>query len=173
MTLTCNDFSGQNWNGRNLSNQNFSGYKLIRTQINGANLRDSILDGTILEYAQLSGADLTNVSLRGADLRNANLEYAQLKSTDFSGANVEGTLFKDNTGLSEETKAVLKARGAILNGDSITIDRKWWIEKVLIPLTTLLIGSSGIVGIWQVSQQKPVNPNSSPPSIEKTQAPRR
>jgi hypothetical protein len=173
MTLTYNDFSGQNWNGRNLSKRNLSGYKLIRTQMNGANLRDSILDGTFLQYAQLSGADLTNVSLRGADLRNANLEYTELKSTDFSGADVQGTLFKDNTGLSEETKAVLKARGAIVNAGSKTIDRKWWIEKVLIPVTTLLIGSSGIVGIWQLLQQKSVNLHSPPPSIEKTQSPRR
>lgn len=168
MTLTCNDFCGQNWNGLNLSNRNLSGYKLSRTQINGGNLRDSILNGTILEYAQLSGADLTNASLRGADLRNANLEYAQLKNTDFSGANVEGTLFKDNRGLSEETKAVLKARGAIFNGDSVIIDRKWWIEKVVIPLAALVIGSSGITGVWQLLKQKPVNPHLPSPPIEKT-----
>ncbi|NEU71387.1 pentapeptide repeat-containing protein [Hassallia byssoidea VB512170] len=173
MTFTSNDFSSQNWNGRNLCNQNLSGYKLIRTQINGGNLRNSILDGADLEYAQLSGADLTNASLRGADLRNANLEFAQLENTDFRGANVQGTLFKHNTGLSEESKAVLKERGAIFNGDSITIDRKWWVEKVFIPVTALLIGSSGIVGVLQLLQQKTVNPHSPPPSIEKTQPPRR
>ncbi|MBN4003294.1 pentapeptide repeat-containing protein [Nostoc sp. LPT] len=173
MTVTSNNFSGHNWNGHNLSQQNLSGYQLIRTQMNGANLRNSQLDGTILEYAQLSGADLTNASFRGADLRNANLEYAQLKNTDFRGADVQGTLFKDNTGLSEKTKVELKARGAIMNGGSKTIDRNWWIEKVIIPVATLLIGSSGIVGIWQLLQPKSVNPHSPPPFIEKTQSPRR
>lgn len=168
MTLTYNDLSHQNLNGQNLSNQNLSGYKLIRTQINGGNLKDSILDGANLESAQLSGADLTNASLRGANLHNANLEYTQLDGVDFNGADVRGTRLKGSTGLSEETKKILKAKGAILDNTTNDVERKWWIEKVLIPLIGLLIGGSGIVGIWQASQQKPAN-FKSPPSIENTQ----
>lgn len=168
MTNTYKDFSHQDLNGQNLSNQNLSGYRLIHTQINGGNLRDSILDGAILEYAQLSGADLTNASLRGANLHNANLEYTQLNGADFNGADVRGTRFKGSTGLSEEIKKILKAKGAVLDNTTNAVERKWWVEKILIPLITLLIGSGGMLGIWQALQQKPINPNS-PPPIENKQ----
>lgn len=169
MTLTYKDFSHQNLNGQNLSNQNLSACRLIHTQINGGNLSNSILDGAILEYAQLSGANLTNTSLRGANLHNANLEYAQLDGADFSGANVRGTKFKGTTELSEQTKKILKENGAIIDDIPNAFEHKWWIEKVLIPIATLLIGSSGIVGLWQLSQPQSAKSNPSSPSIGNTQ----
>lgn len=133
-------------------------------------MSNSVLDGAILEYAQLSEADLTNASLRGANLHSANLEYAQLDCADFSGADVRGTRFKGSTGLSEQTKNKLKAKGAILDDATNSVEHKWWIEKVFIPLATLLIGSSGILGIWQISQQKPANSNPLHSSTENTQS---
>ena len=162
MTLDRKDFSHQCWNGCNRSNQDLSGYKLVRTQINGGNLRNSILDGARLEHAELCGADLTNASLRGANLRNASLEYAQLNGVDFGGADVQGTRFKNNTGLMEETKKILKERGAIFDDSTNTVDLKWWIKNLLIPLTALIIGSGGIMGIWlelskQISQPPPLS----------------
>jgi hypothetical protein len=178
MTLNSNTFSGQNLNGRDFSNQDLNGCdfsgqdlskcKFTHTKMNGAILKHSNLNGAILEQAQLSGANLTHASLRGANLSKANLKDAFLEDTDFSGADVEGTLFKGSKGLSEKIKRDLKARGGIFDDDSITIDRKWWIEKVFIPLVTLLIGSGGIIGIWQLLRPKLVNPESTPP-IENTQ----
>lgn len=149
------DFSHNDLNGQNLSCQDLSRCKFIHAQMNGAKLVNTILDGANLEYAQLSGVDLSNASLRGANLRGANLEYAQLDNTDFRGADVQDAQFKGSKGLSENAKKILKGRGAILDDTTNAIDRKWWIEKVLIPLATLLVGSGGILGIWQLSQQKP------------------
>ncbi|OKH52844.1 hypothetical protein NIES2101_13395 [Calothrix sp. HK-06] len=93
----------------------------------------------------------------------------QLEGADFRGADVRGTRFKGSTGLSEQTKKILKENGAIIDDAANAIERTWWIEKVLIPIATLLIGSSGIVGLWQLSQPQSVKSNPSSPSIEHTQ----
>ncbi|MEC4814193.1 MAG: pentapeptide repeat-containing protein [Scytonema sp. PMC 1069.18] len=162
--MTSNDFSYQDWNGCDHKNQDLSHYILTGTQINGSDLRGCILNGAKLQNAQLCGTDLTNASLRGADLRDANLQYTKLSGVNLSGANVQGTLFKGSTGLTEETKRELKTRDAIFD-DSVprTTNLKWWIQYVLIPLITLLLGSSGIVGVLEyLKKQSSTSPIPSP-----------
>lgn len=163
MTSTINDFSYQNWNGCDRKNQNLAHYVLIGTEINGSDLSGCILNGANLKNAKLSGTNLTNASLRGADLRYADLQYTKLSNVDFSGSDVQNALFKGSTGLTEETKGQLKARGAIFDDSpSKSLDLKWWIRYALIPLIALLVGSGGIIS-W-LEYGKKYSPNSSIPS---------
>lgn len=163
MTFTINNFSYENWNGCDRKNQNLAHYILIGTEINGSDLSGCILNGAKLQNAKLSGTNLTNASLCGADLRHADLQYTRLSNTDFSGSDVQNALFKGNTGLTEETKSQLKAKGAIFDDSpSKSIDLKWWIRYALLPLMALLLGSGGIIS-W-LEYWKKHSPNSITPS---------
>ena len=134
---------------------------LIGTKINGSDLTGCILNGAKLQNAQLAGCDLVNASLRGADLCNANLQYTNLNGADLSGANVQGALFKGTVGLTEKVSRELKARGAIFEDSALhTIDSKWLIQYVVIPLTAILVGSSGFVGILKFLEKQPPSPAS-------------
>lgn len=163
MTSTSNNFSYQDWNGCDHKNKNLSNFILEGTKINGSDLSGCILNGAKLQNAKLSGTNLTNASLRGADLRHADLQYTRLNNTDFSGSDVQNALFKGNTGLTEETKRQLKARGAIFDDSpSKSIDLKWWIRYALVPFLALLVGSGGIIS-W-LEYWKKYSPNSTTPS---------
>ncbi len=159
MTSTIKNFSYQNWNGCDRKNQNLAHYILIGTEIKGSDFSGCILNGANLKNAKLAGTNLTHASLRGADLRHADLQYTKLSNVDFSGADVENTLFKGSTGLSQETKHELKARGAIFgNSSSKSIDFKWWIRYVIIPITALIFGSGGIVSLLEYSKKQSPKP---------------
>ena len=68
------------------------------------------MSGANLRYANLSGADLRDTDFRGANLRGVNLYLADLR-----GANVNGTLFKDNQGISSALRQQLIVLGAIFD----------------------------------------------------------
>lgn len=179
MTSTSNDFSYQNWNGCDRKNQNLAHYLLIGTEINGSDLSGCFLNGARLQNAKLSGTNLTNASLRGADLRHADLQYTRLSNTDFSGSDVQNALFKGSIGLTQETKRELKARGAIFDDSpSKSIDLKWWMRYVIIPIAALVFGSGGIVSLLEYIKKQSLEPpislhtaqpiNSKTPSSELT-----
>lgn len=57
--------------------------------------------------------DLSEVDLSGANLRGLDLRWVRLTGTNLTHAIVEGTLFRDNPGLTEADKVDLVRRGAI------------------------------------------------------------
>lgn len=71
-------------------------------------LRDIDLRGANLAYLNLNGADL-----RGANLTHANLVGADLTDVNLIDADVTGTIFGNNSGLTEADKDNLQRRGAI------------------------------------------------------------
>lgn len=128
--------SGANLNSANLNSANLGGADLSDANLSGADLRSANLSsanlsGTNLSNADLSGANLSNArlidavlhstNLRNADLRNTNLSGADLSGADLSGAKLKNARFKDNLGLSQETKLNLKRVGAIFE-DSVQED---------------------------------------------------
>lgn len=151
-------------NGCDRQNQNLSNFILVGTKINGSDLSGCILNGAKLQYAKVSGSNLSNASLRGADLRHTDLRYSKLSNTDFSGADVQNALLQGSTGLTEEQKQELKAKGAIFDDSALkSLDTKWWIRYLLIPVLTLLLGSGGIVSWLEYLRKQPLNtPLSSP-----------
>jgi hypothetical protein len=126
------DLAGGNFLAANLSGSDLNGANLSRTNFRGANLTDADLSEANLSYARLSGADLSgaylgNANLSHADLHRsslalanaiaadftgADLREANLSNTNLSGATVGQARFGNNTGLSEEMKLSLSARGA-------------------------------------------------------------
>lgn len=56
----------------------------------------------------MRGAKLINT-----DLRQANLEHSQLKRVDLSQCRVEGAIFTDAIGLTEDQRLWLKENGAL------------------------------------------------------------
>lgn len=127
------DLAGGNFLGTQLNGVQLGGANLTQTNFRGADLTDgdlseanlsygrlagADLSGAYLELANLSGADLHRASLAlanliGANLTGANLTEANLSKTNLSGAQVNGTLFRDSIGLSEESKQNLQQRGAL------------------------------------------------------------
>jgi|GEM_PF-5053854 hypothetical protein len=167
MTITNYPYTGKNLSDVNFSNLDLSGNIFNCPKFNGSILKNANFNGTNLQHAQFYGVDLTNATFRGSDLRNTHFEDAQLSCADFMGAVVQDARFIRCTGLTEAAENNLKKRGAILDPISSIIDRRWWIEKVLIPTAALLIGTGGIVSITQVSEHK--MHKSLPHSIEHTQ----
>ncbi|BAY62370.1 pentapeptide repeat protein [Calothrix brevissima NIES-22] len=140
---------GAQLNGSNLSNTKLNGAKMQNAQLRGADLKDAKLCGVQLSDADLSGSDLRRADLNGADLRRANLANAKLDDANLNGANVQGAIFQASTGLTEDIKHALKNRGADFKNSSVvkldSVDIKWWIQYVLVPLIIAFIGSGGII----------------------------
>ncbi|HLO83798.1 MAG TPA: pentapeptide repeat-containing protein [Nostocaceae cyanobacterium] len=118
--------------GANLSRAYLIDAYPVCANLSGANLYFADLSSADLSYSNLSDADfsyanLNFADLRGANLRDANLNFADLSGVNLSGANlsgvnfmetiVENALFTSSRGLTPQTIADLKSRGAIF-GDS-------------------------------------------------------
>ena len=81
------------------------------------------LFGANLRRANLFGADLRDADLSDADLIGTNLSRANLFGADLSGAIVKGEWlgqdsfanFRDSKGLTDQQKADLKSRGALVD----------------------------------------------------------
>lgn len=128
------DFAGGNLlgtslNGLDLGNANFARANLRGADLSDADLSEANLNGANLKGTDLSGAYLGNATLKNADLHRASLALANLGGADLSGANlqevnlsnanlssikVEGTIFGQNSGLTEEMRLKLQERGAIV-----------------------------------------------------------
>ena len=123
-----------------------------------ANLGDSNLQGANLTFTNLSDANLSNADLSNADLRDSKLKRTKFSNTDLTNTIVEGARFRDNEGISEDSKLDLKKRKAILTYDIREVllnwkelhdsDREWMIEagkSEEIPDGTILIHENGSI----------------------------
>lgn len=133
------NLSDANLSGANLARANLNRAKLNHVNLHGADLNDALLrcatlSDAGLSRANLSHADLSCAKLNNVDLSSTDLSYALLRHVNLSGANlsranlrstnlfdanlsfanVQGALFRENSGLSEEAKLELKERKAIL-----------------------------------------------------------
>jgi uncharacterized protein YjbI with pentapeptide repeats/CRP-like cAMP-binding protein len=100
---------------------------LSNAKLKNATLKYAILDDTDLTGADLTGADLSNASLinanldnailKGTILRGAKLFDASLKGIDLSDSVVEGAEFDQGERLDDQTREILEARGAELDGE--------------------------------------------------------
>lgn len=141
------NYAGQNLNGENLSNQpnllrsNFTG-----TQLSGANLSGSNLNGSILEQANMFEADLSNTKLRGCNLKKANLKFAQLTGADLRGVEVEDACFIGSKGITQYTKKILIAQGAIFEENADRPQDRKIVEKltIMIAIVSVIVGSQGL-----------------------------
>jgi uncharacterized protein YjbI with pentapeptide repeats len=93
--------------GVDLRNLYFSGM-----DFSGLDLRAANLKGCHLNNATMVGSDLTDTDLTDASLVHACFRGANLIGAKFVGAVVAGADFARAKGLSLETKAYLKLKGA-------------------------------------------------------------
>lgn len=128
------DFAGGNLLAANLSGLELGGANFYHVNLRGAVITDADLGEADLNHAKLSGVDLSGAylgnanlsysnlhkaslalaNLMGADLRAANLQEVNLSGVNLSSAKVEGAIFGDNIGMSEEMKQSLQQRGAVI-----------------------------------------------------------
>ncbi len=105
--------------------------KLSRAELNWANLsaaklmeadlRRARLNEADLSYAQLTGADLSDAQLCGADLSRTFLVGANLSGVNIEEAkSLEGTLLGATKGLTKKQLETCKARGAVIDEDTMT-----------------------------------------------------
>jgi uncharacterized protein YjbI with pentapeptide repeats len=83
--------------------------------LDGVNFIRGDLSGADLRGCRLHKADLVFARLVKTDLRNADLRGATLNETLWSGTLVEGCQLGRGTGLTEQQKQELRARGALLD----------------------------------------------------------
>jgi hypothetical protein len=95
--------------------------QLHRANLSGADLGQACLRGTNLFSADLREAKLHEANLDGADLSYANLGEADLSRANIENArSLEKTNLRRVTGLTEQQLVACKAKGAIIDEDSIT-----------------------------------------------------
>ncbi|TBR59453.1 hypothetical protein B4U84_00455 [Westiellopsis prolifica IICB1] len=169
--LSGSNLIGAQLNGSNLRNTKLNGSKLQDSQLRGADLKDAKLCGAQLSDADLSGSDLRRADLTGADLRRANLANAKLDDVNLNGANVQGAIFQASTGLTEDIKHALKNRGADFKNSSVvkfdSVDAKWWIQYVVVPLIVTFIGGGGII-VTMINASKTEQPPKPTHTIQAT-----
>jgi uncharacterized protein YjbI with pentapeptide repeats len=101
-----------NLRGADLTDADLSEANLSYAILSGADLSGAYLEGANLHHANLHSASLALANLIGADLTAANLQDTNLTNTTFANAKLTGAVFANNTGLSEENRQSLQARGA-------------------------------------------------------------
>lgn len=120
-----------------LRRTDFRNAALYKANLSQADLKEAILTKTILYKANLVSADFSKAHLLQADLRGAVLSGANLSEANFSNANLSGAaliktnlqeaLSLENTdlrgvkGLTKEQLEACKAKGAIIDKDSIPL----------------------------------------------------
>ncbi len=130
--LVETDLAGAQLRGASLSRLDLSGVDLSYANLRGADLTDAELSEANLSYAKLGGADLSGAdlgsatlqnadlhraslalaNLSGADLSHANLCETNLSQANLNGVHVDGALFSQNSGLTDETVRALVEKGA-------------------------------------------------------------
>lgn len=91
--LAGQDFSGQDWEGANLSNTDLTGTNFEKANLSGANITNSTLRGTILAGAILYKTDIRGVVLEDATLANSSLKETKSEDATFFNVNMSGTDF--------------------------------------------------------------------------------
>ena len=97
-------FPGARMRDKDLSGRDLTGAELDGADLQGADLRGAVLrDAGLVETAwagtRLDGADLTGAYLKGSDLHNAE--------------SMSGALLVNTDGLTDEQRAVCRAKGAV------------------------------------------------------------
>jgi uncharacterized protein YjbI with pentapeptide repeats len=116
--------------GANLHSTKLQEADLIKADLSKADLDKADLSKAKLRIAKLSGAILTKVNLEGVDLYGADLSGANLEQADLTGANLEKTkpetaeslketMMRGVRGLTREQLVACKAKGAIIDEDSL------------------------------------------------------
>ena len=93
--MDCNNLTGWDFSGQNLTSGTFILATLTNANLMGANLSSAWLLSATLTSASLTGANLTNAqlssaTLTSASLTGANLTNAQLSSATLNNANLTG-----------------------------------------------------------------------------------
>lgn len=115
LDLSNVDLSDANLRGADLTDAELSEANLSDTKLGGADLSGADLGSANLRNADLHKASLALSNLSGADLTYANLRDTNLSQTNLNGVHVEGAIFSHNTGLSDDVKATLVEKGAIVD----------------------------------------------------------
>lgn len=110
--LSGADLSRADLSGADLSQVNLHNATLCGTNLSGANLFKADLSGADLHHANLSEANLFKVNLIEANLTDANLTDANLNNAKLfkvvlDRAKVEGTVFHNAIGLTDQEKEAL------------------------------------------------------------------
>jgi DMSO/TMAO reductase YedYZ molybdopterin-dependent catalytic subunit len=124
-SLEGRDLRGFSFRASRIRDGRFAGADLRDADFSGANLTNADLRGCDLRGARLEGTDLDGADLRGADLRGARIGASSMACASFcgpggsdpaalDGASLEGA---DASGLLEEQREFLRARGFALPGD--------------------------------------------------------
>jgi hypothetical protein len=114
LDLSGVDLSAANLRGADLTDAELSEANLSDTKLGGADLSGADLGSANLRHADLHRASLALANLSGADLTHANLRDTNLSQTNLNGVHVQGALFSHNTGLSDDVRAALVEKGAVV-----------------------------------------------------------
>ena len=87
--------------------------ELLETNFAQAKLTNiNFTDSTLLS-ANLEGAYLSNIDFTNSNLQDSNLENTTWHNVNFSNCHVNGAVFSDAQGLTDEQKQWLKKNGAL------------------------------------------------------------
>lgn len=114
LNLSSSNFQDANLRGADLTDVDLSEANLQNTKLNGADLSGAYLEGANLTNTNLTNASLALSNLIGANLTNANLTNTNLQDTSLGQTIVDGAVFANNLGLTEEKKQELINRKAIV-----------------------------------------------------------
>ena len=126
--LWCNDLTGWDFSGQNLTNAGLSS-TLTNANLAGANLTNAYLGSSTLTNADLTGANLTNAYLESSTLTNANLTGADTRGAQYlnlTGATSRNAILPDGAiaGLNLAAGEQLVVRdddgGSFWSGDMLT-----------------------------------------------------
>tara|TARA_Y100001936_G_C16037543_1_gene649512 strand:+ start:102 stop:1637 length:1536 start_codon:yes stop_codon:yes gene_type:complete len=97
--LSNQDFSDENFDGKdfrdcNLSNSDFTDATFRDANLKNTNLSNSIFTDADLRKSNLKNSDLSNSKLIGADCSDANFSNAKLNNSNLTDANLNGSIFR-------------------------------------------------------------------------------